>query len=164
MGYQPNQNPLILLNSLVIDLKKLANSTISNKGFEVIAVELQTHLNPMSINLKIRAEDGEDVSIDDCALLSSPIGEAFEKSELLFKPYILEISSPGISEVLENDRDFETFKGFPVKVDYFNETSTELHKKGLLHEKSNNELKINCKGRMTIIPLKSVLKVQLTNP
>ena len=152
------------MNSLVTDIKKIASRTASDKGFEVVDIELNTHLNPMTIKLQIRPTNGGDVSIDDCALLTNPIGDAFEDSKLLNQPYVLEISSPGISEYLQEDRDFETFKGFPIEVTFEDEKKSRQHQIGLLHEKSKEDLKINLKGRISIIPLKKIMKVQLKNP
>ncbi len=152
------------MKSLVIDIKDLLNRAALDKGYEVIATELDTHLNPMTIQLKIRPIDGGDVSIEDCALLNTPIRDVLDKSELLPKPYLLEISSPGISESLQTERDFETFQGFPVQVKYLDKSNSEIQKKGLLQEKSENDLKLNCKGRITIIPLTNVREVRLTTP
>ena len=150
------------MNSLVIGIKDLANRTALNKGFEVIGVELKTHLQPMTIQLQVQPKGGGDVSLDDCSLLSSPISEAFDQAKLLIDPYILEISSPGLSELLKTERDFETFKGFPIEVNFLDKSNIKLQKKGLLHERTKDELKLNCKGRIIIIPLIKVLKVRLT--
>ena len=152
------------MNSLTTDIKKIVKRTASDKGFEVVEIELNTHLNPMTIKLQIRPKDGGDVSVDDCALLSNPIGDAFENSKLLTQPYVLEVSSPGISEYLEKDRDFETFRGFPVEVIFLDEKQSKQHQIGLLHEKSKETLKLNLKGKISIIPLKSIMKVRLNNP
>ena len=152
------------MNSLVINIKQLAEKTAYEKGFEIIAVELDTQLNPMKIQLQVHPATGGDVSIEDCALLSDPIEDAFNESKLLMHPFVLEISSPGINELLESDRDFETFKGFPVEISFIDKTNTEIKQKGLLYEKSEKELKLNCKGRIMIIPLTKVMKVRLTTP
>tara|TARA_Y100001968_G_scaffold233490_1_gene216450 strand:- start:692 stop:1159 length:468 start_codon:yes stop_codon:yes gene_type:complete len=151
-----------LSNSQIIDIQELAKRTASEKGFELIALELHTHLNPMTIQLQVRPKGGGDVSIDDCALLNDPISDAFDQSKLLINPYVLEISSPGINEYLETDRDFDTFKGFPVEVSLIDENQKELQRNGLLYEKVKDYLKLNCKGRIIIIPLIKVLKVRLT--
>ena len=150
------------MNSLVFDIKELAKRTASEKGFDVIAVELHTQIKPMTIQLQIRPKGGGDVSVDDCALLSAPISNAFDQSELLINPYVLEISSPGINELLKTNRDFETFKGFPVEVTFIDKNQQEAQQSGLLYEKSINQLKLNCKGRIIIIPVLKVLKVRLT--
>ena len=152
------------MNSLTTDIKTIVKRTASDQGFEVVDIELNTQLNPMTIKLQIRPKNGGDVSVDDCALLSNPIGDAFENSKLLTQPYVLEVSSPGISEYLEKDRDFETFRGFPVEVIFLDEKKSKQHQIGLLHEKSKETLKLNLKGKISIIPLKSIMKVRLKNP
>ena len=151
------------LNSLIIDIKNLANRTASDKGFEIVGVEILTHLKPMNVQLQICRKGGGDVSVDDCAILSAPISEAFDNSQLLKNPYILEISSPGINDLLNSPRDFETFQGFPVEVIFKDENQTEEKKIGLLHEKSEDHLKLNLKGRIIIIPMGNVIKVRLTS-
>ena len=152
------------MNSLVIDIKNLANKTVLDKGFEVIGVELLTNLNPMNVQLQIRRKGGGDVSLDDCALLSASIGDALENSRLFENPYVLEISSPGLNEILINERDFKTFKGFPVEVIIQNKNKSEIRKIGLLHERSKDHLKLNNKGQVSVISLEDVIEVRLTSP
>ena len=43
--------------------------------------------------------------------------EEIENSNLLNCSYVLEISSQGVSDELTSERDFKTFKGFPVNVE-----------------------------------------------
>ena len=47
--------------------------------------------------------------------LIAPASDEIEKSNLLNCSYVLEISSQGVSDELTSERDFKTFKGFPVK-------------------------------------------------
>tara|TARA_Y100001968_G_scaffold201510_1_gene185029 strand:- start:2854 stop:3216 length:363 start_codon:yes stop_codon:yes gene_type:complete len=117
----------------------------------------------MNVQLQIRRKGGGDVSVDDCATLSTPISEAFDNSQLLKNPYILEISSPGINDLLTSPRDFETFQGFPVEVIFKDENQNKQTKIGLLHEKSEDHLKLNLKGRISIFPMRNVMKVRLTS-
>ncbi len=118
----------------------------------------------MTIQVQIRRKKGGDISVDDCALLSKPMGDALESSDLLSRNYVLEISSPGIDESLKSERDFETFKGFPIEVIFRDPHQNEISKNGLLQEKSTDHLKLNLKGKMNIIPLKDIIKVRLTKP
>ena len=151
------------MNSLNIELKEIASKTALDEGFEVIAIDLHTHLNPMTIKLDIRPKGGGYVSLDDCARLSPFIGSAFDNSNLIKNGYLLEISSPGLSEFLETDKDFDTFKGFPVEVQFTSKNKCENKQKGLLHERTKEELKLNCKGRIIIMPTTSVINVRLVN-
>ena len=91
------------------------------------------------------------------------MGEALDSNALLSEAYVLEISSPGIGEQLTTDRDFLTFRGFPVKVIHRDDT-TEHHLDGLLLERNDDVLQINIRGRIKRIPRDHVISVQLINP
>ena len=116
------------------------------------------------MQVQIRQLGGGDVSLEDCARFSTPLGEAIESSQLAPENYVLEVSSPGISDKLLSDRDFKTFKGFPIEVTYSSEKNSQLSKRGLLHEKSQNHLHLNIKGRMSRINLDAITEVRLVSP
>mgnify|MGYP002849398389 CR=1 FL=1 len=115
------------------------------------------------MTIQIRHKNGDDVSLKDCAFFSNPMEEAIDNSHLITGPYILEISSPGIDEHLKTDRDFTTFKGFPIEVIYRSEKKSERKEIGLLHARSQNHVHLNIKGKINRIPRKDVLKVRLTS-
>ena len=118
----------------------------------------------MTVQIQIRRANGEDVTLDDCAGLSGPIGDAIEALSLLSEAYVLEISSPGIGELLQSDRDFQTFKGFPVDVSFEDGEGHPQTLAGSLLERSADHLEINIKGRIKRIPRSSVSSVRLTSP
>ena len=150
-------------NQTISELTKIASQTAGNNGFDVINLEMFTHLSPLSIQIHIRNKDPQKyVSIDDCSCLSHPINEAIQNSSILNKPFTLEISSEGIGDELNEDRDFETFKGFPIEVIYLDIKRIEQHTKGLLLKKSDNDLQINQKGKINRIPFQDVISVRLT--
>ena len=74
---------------------------------------------------------------------------------------MLEISSQGVSDELTSDRDFKTFKGFPVNVELNHKNSKIKFLNGLLYEKSKDYLAINIKGKIKKIPFDEVLKISL---
>ncbi len=118
----------------------------------------------MTMQVQIRHMDGGDVSLDDCARFSGLIDKAVEDSQLIDQAYVLEISSPGISDQLCSDRDFQTFKGFPVEVIFKDSKTHENRRTGRLHERSPDHLCLNNKGRMDHIPREDVIQVRLTSP
>ena len=150
-------------NPTASELKEIASNAAILNGFEVVDIEMINHSIPLSIQINIRHKDPEkEVTIDDCAFLSQPIDEAIQNSSTINQPFTLEISSEGIGELLTKDRDFQTFKGFPVEVTYQDFKKVEQQKKGLLLAKSEDDLQINQKGRINRIPIKDVLRVRLT--
>ena len=74
---------------------------------------------------------------------------------------MLEISSQGVSDELTSERDFKTFKGFPVNVELNQKNSKIIFLNGLLYEKSKDYLAINIKGKIKKIPFNEVLKISL---
>ena len=88
---------------LLPDLKDLASATAVDHGFELADLQVLAHMQPMTVQIQIRRSSGDDVTLDDCAGFSAPMGEALENSALLTETYVLEISSPGIGERLQTD-------------------------------------------------------------
>ena len=145
-------------NSLERLLRKVANLW----GFEIYSLNLRTNRKPIVIEIIIKKTNGEDITLDDCALFNGPANEEIEKSNLLNCSYVLEISSQGVSDELTSERDFKTFKGFPVNVELNQKNSKIKFLNGLLYEKSNDYLAINIKGKIKKIPFDEVLKISLS--
>jgi len=142
---------------LEILLKKIATTL----DFEVCGLNIKTNHNPIVIEIVIKKTNGEDISLDDCALFNAPASNEIEKSNLLNCSYVLEISSQGVSDELTSDRDFKTFKGFPVNVELNQKNSKIKFLNGLLYEKSKDYLAINIKGKIKKIPFNEVLRISL---
>ena len=138
-------------------LGKVANAL----GFEIHSLILQTNRKPIVIEIIIKKINGEDISLDDCALFNAPASDEIENSNLLNCSYVLEISSQGVSDELTSERDFKTFKGFPVNVQLNQKNSKKKFLIGLLYEKSKDYLAINIKGKIKKIPFDEVLKISL---
>ncbi|ABB50644.1 Protein of unknown function DUF150 [Prochlorococcus marinus str. MIT 9312] len=138
-------------------LEKVANVL----DYKICSVNLQTNQNPIVIKIIIKKTNGDDISLDDCALFNTPASEEIENSNLLKCSYVLEISSQGVSDELTSERDFKTFKGFPVNVELNQKNSKIKFLNGLLYEKSKDYLAINIKGKIKKIPFNEVLKISL---
>ena len=124
-----------------------------------------THLNPLSIQVNIRHKNPEKkVTIDDCSILSEYIDEAIQNSFILDEPFTLEISSEGVGETLTNEQDFQIFKGFPIEVTYHDLKKIKQQTNGLLLKRTDNDLRINQKGKTYRIPVEDIIQVRLTTP
>ncbi len=142
-------------------LENLLEKVANEQDLEICGLTVQTNLKPIVIEIIIKKINGDDVSLDDCALFNTPASNEIEKSNLLNCSYVLEISSQGVSDELTSERDFKTFKGFPVNVELNQKNSKIKFLNGLLYEKSNDYLAINIKGKIKKIPFDEVLKISL---
>ena len=144
-----------------IKLETLLKKVAKPWDFEICSVQIRTNQNPILLEIIIKKTNGDDISLDDCSLFNNPASEEIENSNLLNCSYVLEISSQGVSDELTSERDFKTFKGFPVNVELNQKNSKIKFLNGLLYEKSNDYLAINIKGRIKKIPFDEVLKISL---
>ncbi len=142
-------------------LETLLNKVANEWDFEICSLTIQTNKNPINVEIIIKKTNGDDISLDDCALFNAPVSEEIENSNLLNCSYVLEISSQGVSDELTSERDFKTFKGFPVNVELNQKNSKIKFLNGLLYEKSKDYLAINIKGKIKKIPFDEVLKISL---
>ena len=144
-----------------LKLENLLKNIANLWDFELCSLNIQTNQNPIVLKITIKKTNGDDISLDDCALFNTPASEEIENSNLLNCSYVLEISSQGVSDELTSERDFKTFKGFPVNVELNQKNSKIKFLNGLLYEKSNDYLAINIKGKIKKIPFNEVLKISL---
>jgi len=144
-------------NKLEIILQKVAKEY----DFEICSLDIQTNQNPIILEIRIKKTNGNDVSIDDCSKFNTPASNEIDNSNLLNCSYVLEISSQGVSDELTSERDFKTFKGFPVNVELNQKNSKIKNLNGLLYEKSKDYLAINIKGKIKKIPFNEVLRISL---
>ena len=161
-------DPLFLLPQIIADMTHpiiaqilpLAEPLAQELGLEIIDAVFQTNQSPPILRLNIR-NLGQDTGLQDCETLSRTLDELLEDHLIIPDAYILEVSSPGLSDILSTDRDFVTFRGFPVRV-----KTREIFKGkeewiGNLVEKKETALTLNLKGRMVSIPLDMVEQVKL---
>lgn len=116
----------------------------------------------MTVQVVVERADGGDVTLESCAALSGPLGEALEQAALLESAYVLEVSSPGLGDLLETDRDFTSFRGFPVEVKLRPEDTGVCSRSGLLLGRTGDTILINVRGRTVRLPRDAVIEVRLS--
>ena len=142
-------------------LKQILNNLANSFNYEIYSLNFLTNKSPIIVQITIKKINGNDITIDDCLNFNEPVENAIENSNLLNCAYVLEISSQGVSDELTSERDFKTFKGFPVNVELNQKNTNPKILNGLLYEKSKDYLAINIKGKIKKIPFIEVLKVSL---
>ena len=148
-------------NSCKTELEILLQGVAKTFNLEIFSLNLLTNQNPIIIKIIICKTNNDDITLDDCSRFNNPAISVIENSNLLNCSYVLEIGSQGVSDELTSERDFKTFKGFPVNVELNQKNSQKKFLNGLLFEKSKDFLAINIKGKIKKIPFDEVLKVSL---
>ena len=143
------------------NLESLLQGVAKEFNIKIHSLDILTNQNPIIIKIIICKTNNDDITLDDCSIFNNPAISVIENSNLLNCSYVLEISSQGVSDELTSERDFKTFKGFPVNVELNQKNSQIKFLNGLLYEKSKDYLAINIKGKIKKIPFNEVLKVSL---
>lgn len=125
MGYK---NPLFVFEKAkkvrkVADVKKqeieqhcteLVTPIIEENGFELVDVEYVKEGS--DYYLRVYADKEGGINIDDCVLISRSLEEKLDAADRMTDPYILEVSSPGLTRPLKKDKDFKRNLGKKVEV------------------------------------------------
>lgn len=150
-----------MTHPLVPKIIDVATPIARELGLEVVGAVFQTNHNPPVMRVDIR-NTKQDTGVDDCERMSVALEEKLDSIDIIPDAYSLEISSPGISKYLSSDREFQTFKGFPITV-----RTTEAYKgktewTGKLISRDETAVHINQKGRKVSIKRELIAKVELS--
>ena len=150
----------VMPHPLIPQITELATPVAAALGLDVVGAVFHTNQSPPVLRIDIRNQQ-QDTSLQDCALMSQALEAVLDESEVIPDAYVLEISSPGISRTLITDREFISFKGFPVEV-----TTLEPYKgqniwTGNLVRREDESVYLSQKGRAIAIPCPLIERVQL---
>ncbi|AFZ48413.1 protein of unknown function DUF150 [Cyanobacterium stanieri PCC 7202] len=149
-----------MTHPLIPEITALANPIAEKLNFEIANIVFQTNKNPSLLRIDIRNRGG-DTSLDDCEQMSRLLEEALEMKDIIPEAYALEISSPGVADVLTTDREFISFQGFPVTVQTHTPHKKKTQFEGTLRSRDEDFVYLNCKGRIVKIPRELVEQVTL---
>ena len=99
--------------------------------------------------------------MDDCERMSRALEASLDAAEIIPDAYVLEVSSPGISRQLVTDREFISFKGFPVIISTSPPYEQQQEWIGQLVRRDETTVCLNQKGRVVEIPRNLITTVQL---
>jgi len=157
-------NPLFLFGKmahpLIPQIIELATPVAEDLGLEVVGVVFHTNLNPPVLRLDVRNLQ-QDTGLDDCEQMSRAMEAALDRANIIPDAYVLEVSSPGISQQLITDREFVSFKGFPVIVSTSQPYEGQQEWKAQLIRRDDTAVYLNQKGRKIAIPRFLITRVQL---
>jgi ribosome maturation factor RimP len=97
-------------------LENLVASEIKPLGLELFELKLGGSKGRPVVDVRLEREDGEKVTVDDCAAASRAIETKLDEQDFGGKRYVLEVSSPGIERPLRNAKDWKRFIGSTVVV------------------------------------------------
>ncbi|HXN75116.1 MAG TPA: ribosome maturation factor RimP [Gemmatimonadaceae bacterium] len=86
-------------------------SEIKPLGLELFEFKIGGSKGRPVLDVRVEREDGEKVTVDDCAAASRAIELKLDAEDFGGRRYVLEVSSPGIERPLRNAKDWRKFVG-----------------------------------------------------
>jgi ribosome maturation factor RimP len=145
---------------LIPQITELATPVAAALGLDVVGAVFHTHQSPPVLRVDIRNQE-QDTSLQDCALMSQALEAVLDESDVIPDAYVLEVSSPGISRILTTDREFISFKGFPVEVTTLEPYKGQNTWAGNLIRREDESVHLSQRGRAIAIPRSLIERVQL---
>lgn len=136
------------------------NPVIVSMGYEIVEVEYLKKNNEMNLTVYIDIPTG--VSLDDCEKVHyaiEPILDELNPTE--DKPYILNISSPGLDRPFKTQRDYERNYGKEVEVKLYAPLKGKKTYEGVLVSYDGKTLTLNVADTSVTI---EVTRIALTRP
>lgn len=149
-----------MTHPLIPEIEKLATPIADALGLEIVGMVFQTNYRPPVLRVDVRNPKTE-TSLEDCEQMSRALEAQLDAIDLIQDSYILEISSPGIPNQLTTDREFISFKGFPVLVKTEPPYRDKSEWRGKLKGRDERSVYLNQKGRAIAIPRDAIAVVQL---
>src|ERR1700682_3248476 len=92
-------------------LENIVASEIKPLGLELFELKLGGSNGRPVIDVRVEREDGEKVTVENCAAASRAIETKLDEQDFGVRRYVLEVSSPGIERPLRNAKDWKKFVG-----------------------------------------------------
>ena len=139
--------------------EELAMPILQENGLEFVDCEFVKEGPELYLRLYIDKEGG--ISINECETVSRKI-DTLIPEDITDKPYILEVSSPGIDRVLKRDHEYVKYSGRDVEVKLFKAVDGVKQFEGTLKGlEGNNVVITNAQGEELSFDRKEVASTRL---
>ena len=92
-------------------LEAVVASEIKPLGLELFELKVGGSKGRPVLDVRVEREDGEKITVDDCATASRSIEAKLDAAGFGGGQYVLEVSSPGIERPLRSAKDWKRFTG-----------------------------------------------------
>ena len=145
-------------------IRLLAEPVVTFEGMELIHVECIKMHTRWIIRLFLDKEGG--ITLNDCANISSQLGDIFDIREVVNGSYTLEVSSPGLDRPISRDEDFVKYRNSKVDIKTGVKIEGIKNFHGILtdyiEEDGRKLVLIEITGKVYRIPRQDIVKANLT--
>jgi len=149
----------VKIDHLLQEVRQVVEPILQSQGRELVDLEYQRESQGWVLRIYIDREGG--VTVEDCAEVNREVGTNLEVRDLIANPYVLEVSSPGLTRPLKKAEDFIKYQTRLVKVKTFKPIEGRRNFKGTLLGLEGERVRLMVEGRIFEIPLQGIIKANL---
>jgi len=144
---------------LVAHLWELVEPVIQAERFELLELEYRCESHGWVLRLFIDHEDG--ITVDDCARVSTLVGDLLDIRDPIVNQYQLEVSSPGLNRPLRKWEHFQKYVGNIVDVRLDTPVSNRRRFRGKLVNAGPEVISVACEGQVFDLPFDLLERARL---
>lgn len=144
---------------LLEEVRQVIEPLLQSQGFELVDLEYQRWPQGWVLRIYLDREGG--ITLDDCAEVSGEIGAVLEVKDVIPNPYVLEVSSPGLTRPLRKPEDFNKFSNRLVKIKLYEPVEGRKNFRGNLLGLEGEKVRLEIEGRVYELPLQGIAKANL---
>jgi len=129
-------------------------------GIELVDVKISNEEGKWILRVTIDCEDG--VTVRHCTTVSRELSVHLDVEDLIPVQYNLEVTSPGLTRRLKDEKDFTRFVGRAVKIKTYRKVSGRRNIRGTLQGYDEGLVKINLDDGVTLdVPIEDISSAKL---
>lgn len=144
---------------IIEKVKKCLLPLLEEYGLELVDVEFKSSGKRWLLRVFIDKEGG--VVLSDCENISKELSSILDVEDFISHPYVLEVSSPGLTRPLKTRQDFIKAKGKKCKIITSEKIYNRNEFKGEIVDVKEGEIEIKGKIDVFNIPICAIKKANL---
>ena len=146
-------------DQLLNEVRQITEPVLQSQGLELVDLQYQREAQGWVLRFTIDREGG--VTVEDCAEVSRELSAVLEARDPIGNPYVLEVSSPGLTRPLKRPEDFNKYRNHLVKVKTFEPVEGRRNFKGVLLGLEDDKVRLEMEGQAYEIPFRGIAKANL---
>ena len=144
---------------LLGEIRQVIDPILHPQGLGLVDLEYQRESRGWVLRLYLDREGG--VTLDECVEVNREVGAVLEVKDLIPNPYVLEVSSPGLTRPLRKPEDFNKYRNRLVKIKLYEPLEGRKNFKGTLLGLEDERVLMEVEGRVYELPLQGIAKANL---
>lgn len=126
---------------LVSRIESIIEAPLSARGYDIVRIQISGNIRRV-LQVMIERQDEQNITVDDCAIVSRVISAIMDVNDPIEGAYTLEVSSPGLERPLVKPKDYQRFLGHMVLVTTVQPINNRKRFQGTLESATDTEISL----------------------